>query len=102
MTFQFRVVEVFKVLVMATDQQLHPLTRVVLRMRLYRGVFALFPNRKSAKLGPHSGSELSADFSSSTPVAQLASPFFQEGFWEDDAGGMWMRLPSGRVVPSVQ
>ena len=36
------------------------------------------------------------DFSSSTPGAQLASPFGQEGFWEDDAGGMWMQLPSAR------
>ena len=58
--------------------------------------FALFPKRKSAKKGPHSGSELSVDFSSSTPVAQLASPFLQEGSWEDDAGAMWMQLPSGR------
>ena len=61
------------------------------------GFLRTFPqSQKSAKLGSHLGSELSADFSSSTPVAQLASPFFQEGFWEDHAGGMSMRLPSGR------
>ena len=32
-----------------------------------KGFLALFPGGKSAKIGPHSGSELSADFSSSTP-----------------------------------
>ena len=59
--------------------------------------FRTFPQKeKSAKIGPHSGSGLSADFSSSTPVAQLASPFLRDGFWEDDAGGTWMQLPSGR------
>ena len=53
-----------------------------------RVFFRTFPqNKKSAKLGPLSGSELSADFSSSTPVAQLASPFLQEGrcWWHVDA-----------------
>ena len=38
------------------------------------GFFRTFPqNQKSAKWSPHSGSELSADFTSSTPAAQLAS-----------------------------
>ena len=63
----------------------------------FQTVFSTFPRRKkSAPLGPHSGSELSADFSSSSPPAQLASPFLREGFFEDESGGMWMRLPSGR------
>ena len=34
------------------------------------GVFRTFPERKSAKIGPHSGSELSADFTPSTPAAR--------------------------------
>ena len=96
LTLQFPLVEVFKVFVMDRVQQLHPLSHVMLRMSLVMVCFALFTKRKSAKKGPHSGPELSSDFSSSTPVAQLASPFLQEGFWEDDAGGMWMQLPSGR------
>ena len=55
-----------------------------------QGVFALFPVEKSARLGPHPGSELGADISSSTPAAQL------EGFFTDAAGGVWMQLPDGR------
>ena len=36
--------------------------------------FALFSTQKmSAKIGPHSGSELSADFTSSTPAAHVNS-----------------------------
>ena len=53
------------------------------------GFFELFPREKSAQLGPHSGSELGADISSSTPAAQLA------GFFEDAAGGVWMQYPDG-------
>ena len=63
----------------------------------FQMIFSTFPRRKkSAPFGPHSGSELSADFSSSSPPAQLASPFLREGFFEDESGGMWMRLLSGR------
>ena len=75
---------------------------LVCRVRQIKGFSALFLEGNSATMGPHRGSELGADFSSSTQVAQLASPFLHEGFWEDDSGGMWMRLPSGKVVPSVQ
>ena len=66
-TFQFRVVEVFKALALDRLQQLRPRTRLVLRMRFLQG-FSRRP-KKSAKLGPHSGSELGADFAPSTPAA---------------------------------
>ena len=39
---------------------------------------------------PHSGSEVSADFGSSTPSAQ------PEGFFIDENDDVWMRLPDGR------
>ena len=81
LTFQFRVVEVFKVLVMDRVQQLSSSHSGFCRV----AVFRTFSKTKK-----------SADFTPSTPPAQLASPFLQEGFWEDEAGGMWMRLPSGR------
>ena len=48
--------------------------------------FALFPKEKSAQLGPHPGSELGADFTSSTPAPE------QEGFFTD-AAGVWMQFP---------
>ena len=41
----------------------HRVNFLTMQMREFKGVFALFTVRKkSAKLGPHSGSELSADF----------------------------------------
>ena len=48
-------------------------------------------------MGPHSGSELSADFISSTPSAYERGHFSQDGnfFFEKDQK-TWMRLPSGR------
>ena len=60
-------------------------------MLLQRFFFSHFSQfKKSAKLGPHSGSELIADFTPSTSSAQL------EGFFIDEDGGVWMRLPSGQ------
>ena len=60
LTFQFRVVEVFEDLVMDKVQQLHPLTHVVLRIaadEAFTGFSRTFPqHKKSARLGPHSGS----------------------------------------------
>ena len=50
----------------------HPRTRLVLWMSILSRFFAHPQNQKSARLGPHSGSELSADFSSSTLASQLA------------------------------
>ena len=49
---------------------------------------------KSAKLGPHSGSEMSADFTPSTPAAYVDS----DGplTWVDDAGNTWWQSASGR------
>ena len=40
----------------------------------FKGVFALFPEEKSAGLGPHSRSELSADFTPSTLSAHQMPP----------------------------
>ena len=45
---------------------------------------------KSAKIGPHSGSELLPESSPSTRAAH------SDQFWEDESGGTWMLLPSGR------
>ena len=57
----------------------------------FEGGFRTFPRRKNgARVSPHSGSELGPDFSSSALWAQL------EGFFIDEDGGVWMRLPSGR------
>ena len=58
------------------------------------GVFRTFPqNKKSAKWSPHSGSELSADFTS-TPAAQLAS----NSWYDVELDQTWLRFvdSSGR------
>ena len=52
--------EVFKVFLDRVQQLLH--FKLVLLMALGKGFFALFPEGKSAGQGPHSGSELGADF----------------------------------------
>ena len=65
--------EVFKVLSQDRIQQPLHLTLVLL-MALGKGFFALFSERKSAKEGPHSGSELSADFNPSTLSAHQMPP----------------------------
>ena len=31
-----------------------------------------------------------------TPASSSMPPAHRDDFWEDEAGGMWMRLPSGR------
>ena len=104
LTFQFRVVEVFEALAQDRRQQLHPRTRLVLRMSFY-SVFRTFPNPKeSAKLGPHSGSELSADFTPSTPAAYEDSDgppmwYGEDGnAWWESSAGRWYLLSSGRTV----
>ena len=52
-----------------------------------QGVFRTFAREKeSARLGPHSGSELVR----TSAAAQL------EGFFTDAAGGVWMQFPDGR------
>ena len=56
----------------------------------FQGVFSTFPLRKkSAKIGPHSGSELLPESSPST-----GSSF--RPVLEDESGGTWMLMPSGR------
>ena len=54
------------------QQPLH--LTLVLLMALGKGFFALFPEGKSAGQGPHSGSELSADFNPSTLTAHQMPP----------------------------
>ena len=72
-------------------QRLRPFLRtfqLVPWMSRFHGFLALFPAEKSAKIGPHSGSELGADFTSSTSSAQLDGCF-------TDAAGVWMQFPDG-------
>ena len=82
-------VEVFKIF---AQGRVHPLLctfQLVFtktQLSLVKGFSHLSPNSKSAKVGPHSGSELSADSSSSTP----------SGFFIDENVDVWMRLPGGR------
>ena len=78
-TFQFRLVTEFFIL----HRRL-----LVCWVWQIKGFFALFPVGKSARSGPHPGSELGADFTSSTPLAQ------PEGFFWD-ADGYWMEFPGG-------
>ena len=57
----------------------------------FKGFSALFPGgKKSAKIGPHSGSELLPESGPSTRAAH------SDQFREDESGGTWMLLPSGR------
>ena len=108
-------VEAFKIF---AQDRVHPLLRtfqvVFLKswMSLAKGVFALCPKmKKSAKFFPHSGSDLSADFTSSTPVAQLARTTWydeeREQAWcrfEDSSGRFYWNLlttdhsPMGALV----
>ena len=72
LTFQFLVVEVFKASSQDRVQRLRPLlrTRLVMWMKRLQGVFStLLQNQQSARLGPHSGSELGAVFNPWTPAA---------------------------------
>ena len=69
------------------------------RVRQTRGFFALLPEGKSATLGPHSGSELGADISSSTPAAWRVSSRMQlAGVWMQYPGGWWKLLGSDPEV----
>ena len=58
--------------------------------------FRTFPQIESAKIGPRSGSELSADFSSSTPASHLAHVDLGPLLWRDEAGFEWVQKASGR------
>ena len=60
-----------------------------------QGGFRTFSRpEKSATLGPHSGSELSADFTPSTPAAYVVSD--GPPTWIDGAGLTWWQSASGR------
>ena len=63
--------------------------------REFKGGFRTFSRpEKSATFGPHSGSELSADFTPSTPAACVDS--IGPLTWVDDAGFAWWQSESGR------
>ena len=59
----------------------------------FQGFFSFFPAEKGARLGPHSGSELSADFTSSTPPAQQqsTSPAMERETWVN-GDDVWVRV----------
>ena len=68
----FRLVVVFTVF--SQDKVLpHRVDFLAALMREFKGVFALFPVRKKCGVGPHSGSELGADFALWTPAAYAES-----------------------------
>ena len=99
LTFQFCVVEVFKVYAQDRFLLLHPLTHLVLRMRFFRMVFRTYPPcGKKCVVGPHSGSELSADFTPSTPAAYEDSD--EPPMWYDEDGNAWVVF--WPVVPAEQ
>ena len=61
---------------------------------LGEGVFRTFPRqKKSAKVGPHSGSALSADFTPSTPTAYFSEDGF---FFHEDDTKVWLKMETGR------
>ena len=96
LTFQFREVEVFLVYLrpgqVSTASFSHSPGDVD---EALLGFFELFPKIKSAKIGPRSGSELSADFSSSTPASHLAHVYLGPLLWRDEAGFEWVQKASG-------
>ena len=94
LTLQFlRVVAGLEVLKVSSRALLvlHPRTRLVPWMGLLQGFFALLPkSKKSAGLGPHSGSELGADFNPWTPAAYADSMVLEEdelGMETESGGG---------------
>ena len=92
-------VEAFKIFVLDRVQWLRPLLRtfqLVPWTSRFTGFFALFLPEKKFEVGSALGSELSADFISSTPSAYEVPHFSEYGnfFFEDDKK-TWMRLPSG-------
>ena len=85
LTFQLRVVAEFFIL----HRRLP-----VCRVRQINGVFALFQREKSATMGPHSGSELGADTSSST-LGGSAGGFLRGRSRCVDAISRWLVETSG-------
>ena len=83
--------EVFKAYAKDRVLLLHPLTHLVMRMRLLL-VFSHFsPNLKKCAVGSALG-ELSADFRTSTSGSCGPGPFL----WRDEAGFQWVQMASGR------
>ena len=63
---------------------------LVCRVRQIKGFFRTFHRGKKCAVGSVPGSELGADFTSSTLAAEL------KGFFIDENDDVWMRLPSGQ------
>ena len=64
------------------------------------GFFALFPNKKSATLGSHSGSELLPESSPSTPAVQVDTSVDGDDVWiriDSVHGPFWKKLLSDHV-----
>ena len=69
------------------------LVSMVLQMSLVKGFFRTFPDGKSAKTGPHPRSDLSADFTPSTPAACFSEDGF---FYHEDDTKVWLEVETGR------
>ena len=65
---------------------------------VFQGFFELFPKfKKSAEVTRQSSARVHGHSSSSTlSTDQVALAGLSDEFWEDEAGGVWMRLPNGR------
>ena len=93
-TLTFQLVVVFTVFSQARVLP-HRAVCLTMPMREFKGGFRTFSRpEKSAELGPHSGSELSADFTPSTPAAYVVSDV--PPTWIDGAGLTWWQSASGR------
>ena len=90
----FQLVVVFTVFFQARVLP-HRAACLTMPMSEFKGGFGTFSRpEKSATLGPHSGSELSADFTPSTPAAYVVSD--GPPTWIDGAGFTWWQSASGR------
>ena len=75
----------------------HRVGCLTMQMREVKGFFVLFPRpKKSAKLCPHSGSELSVDFTPSTPAAYEVSDGVP--MWDDEDGNTWAGSTCSAVI----
>ena len=84
--------EVLKAFAQDRFPLLHPLTHLVMRMRIFLRFSALFYRRWVRT----QGSELGVDFNPWTPAAHLAHVVLGPGMWRDEAGAEWFQMASGR------
>ena len=72
-------------------------SRSVLADEPLPGFFALFARgKKGALSGRQVSAELGGHVSSSMLTAHQMAHASRRAFWVDEAGGTWMRLPTGR------